>query len=109
VTNKDDTAPATKADMKAMKGDINTLKEDIKAMKGEHDEKFTTIEEQFQKVLEYIREDGEETRRHFDVTVEQIRHDLEGANKDKIETLDDAKVDHEERITHLEKVVGVGG
>lgn len=38
--------------------------------------------------------------RHFDVTVETIRHDLLGANKDRIE-------DHEDRITRLERRAGV--
>ncbi len=45
--------------------------------------------------------------RHFDVTVEKIRHDLHGANRDEIEVLKDSKADHEQRIVHLEKHAGV--
>ena len=88
MTNKDDTAPAKKADIKAIMDSIGELYDANQRWKDE--------------ILE-------ETKRHFDVTVEQIRHDLEGANKDKIEVLDDAKVEHDQRITHLEQVVGVRG
>lgn len=54
----DDQAPATKADVR-----------------------FIT-----EKLTEVL--DGQdELKRHFDVTVETIRHDLTGANADKLETL----------------------
>lgn len=41
-----------------------------------------------------------EVKRHFDVTVEKIRHDLQGANKDQIENLED-------RLDRLEKHAGL--
>ena len=49
----------------------------------------------------------DEIIRHFDVTVENIRHDLEGANKDDIELLKDAKNRRAERIQRLERHVGI--
>lgn len=47
--------------------------------------------------------------RHFDVAVEDIRHDLEGANRDEIGVLKDAKRDHEQRIVRLEQQAGIAG
>lgn len=41
----------------------------------------------------------EDMKRYFDVCVETIRHDLLGANKDKIES-------HEDRIRRLERHAG---
>lgn len=49
----------------------------------------------------------EEIIHHFDLVLENIRHDLEGANRDEIEVLKDAKVDHGNRITKLEQAVGL--
>ena len=42
----------------------------------------------------------EDIMRYFDVTVETIRHDLLGANKDRIEQ-------HEDRIRRLEQRIGL--
>lgn len=42
----------------------------------------------------------EEIRRHFDLTVETIRHDLRGANKDEIVALKD-------RVSRLERHTGL--
>jgi len=50
----------------------------------------------------------DETLRHFDTTVETMRHDLQGASRDQIELLKDKKTDHETRITRLEQYVGLG-
>ena len=44
----------------------------------------------------------QELKRHFDVTVETIRHDLLGANHDKIEVIKD-------RVTRLERHTGLVG
>jgi hypothetical protein len=49
----------------------------------------------------------DEIIRHFDVVAENIRHDLEGANKDEIEVLKDGKTDHEQRIVNLEQLAGM--
>ena len=47
-----------------------------------------------------LRTTKEEIIRHFDLTVETIRHDLLGANADRIELLHD-------RITRVEQHVGL--
>ena len=42
-------------------------------------------------------------KRHFDVRVEDIRHDLLGASKDRLEAHQDRLNDHGERIERLER------
>jgi hypothetical protein len=54
----------------------------------------------YSKTQEQIAEMEERVMRHFDLTVETIRHDLLGANKDKIEN-------HEDRIRRLERHTGL--
>lgn len=49
----------------------------------------------------------DEILRHFDVVAVDMRHDALGANRDEIEVLKDAKVDHEERIIGLEQMAGL--
>jgi hypothetical protein len=53
-----------------------------------------------------LNELKEEIFHYFDLTVETIRHDLEGANHDQIELLKDARLDHERRLLQLERSVG---
>lgn len=45
----------------------------------------------------------EEIIRHFDVTAENMRHDLLGMHHDSIELLKDAKVQHHQRISRIER------
>ena len=49
----------------------------------------------------------EEILRHFDVIVEDLRHDLIGARSDEIEVLKDGRRNHEERLRRLERSVGL--
>jgi len=49
----------------------------------------------------------EEILRHFDVTVENIRSDPEGANADEISAIKGKQAQHDERITVLERRSGV--
>jgi len=79
---EDHTTPVTKADINALMDSIGKLYDANEAWK-------------------------EEIIRHFDVVVENIRHDLEGANRDEIEVLKDSKASHEQRITRLESHVGL--
>jgi hypothetical protein len=65
----DSSAPATKGDVTAVRSDMGALKNELMA---------------------FVKKDGEETRRHFDVVAEDMRHDLMGANHDEIELLKDA-------------------
>jgi hypothetical protein len=54
--------------------------------------------------LEQFRDD---ILRHFDLTVETIRHDLEGANRDQIQVLLDGKKKLEDRVHRLERHLGL--
>ncbi len=49
----------------------------------------------------------DEILRHFDVVVENIRHDLAGANRDEIQSLKNGHADHQRRITTLERHAGI--
>lgn len=49
----------------------------------------------------------EEVKEHFDVVVEQLRHDLLGASKDKVELHEDRLADHARRLTRLERRAGL--
>lgn len=55
--------------------------------------------EEFATIRTEIMDAEERTKRHFDLTVETIRHDLLGANRDDIETIKD-------RIARLERHAG---
>jgi hypothetical protein len=70
----DDKAPATKADIQLLMAEIGKLYDANERWK-------------------------DELKGHFDLTVENIRTDLTGANKDRLEG-------HENRIARLEKHVG---
>jgi hypothetical protein len=88
---QDDSSPATKADIKGFVEHVDA-----------------TIKELYDANERWKDEILNEVKRHFDVAVEDIRHDLEGANRDEIDVLKDSKRDHEKRITRLEQNVGVG-
>ena len=87
---KDDQTPATKADLKAVRHELNTdigaLHHEIEALRREFKQDFHSFKD--------------EIIRHFDVAVETIRHDLKGANRDEIETIKD-------RVTRLEHHTGL--
>lgn len=75
----DDTAPATKADIRYLRTEVNAKFEMHTA----------------------------EIKRYFDLAVETIRHDLLGANRDQIEVLKDRSANHERRIRGLEAAAGL--
>ena len=50
----------------------------------------------------FIREENQDTRRHFEVVAENIQQDVAGANADEISLIKDKQLDHEQRITALE-------
>jgi hypothetical protein len=105
--SKETNPPATKADIEALMDSIGKLYEsNDRWMK-----QLLTVNEHFQtQILESIRrnkmEAVEEMKRHFDVVVEDIRHDLLGANRDEVIRLQNAKVDHDQRLLRLERSVG---
>jgi phage host-nuclease inhibitor protein Gam len=79
--------PATKGDLQEFIAHIERV---IGDLQNDMDRKFTAL-----------REEHAETRRHFDVVAENIRHDLlKGALNDKVEQ-------HEDRIIRLEQHAGL--
>jgi iron-sulfur cluster repair protein YtfE (RIC family) len=60
---------------------------------------LAALVDEFGKIRIEVGQSEERTKRHFDLTVETIRHDLLGANRDEIETLKD-------RITRVERHLG---
>lgn len=85
-----------KPDEPLTKGDIAQLLEVVQRV----DQRMYRLE---QKVEEF----KDETTRHFDVIVEDLRHDLVGARSDEVEVLKDGRRDHEKRIRRLEKSAGL--
>ena len=86
MTKDDDQAPASKTD-------IRMLMEQMGAYYDKTEDRIATLEEN-------LKEWKEEIKRHFDVVVEDIRHDLQGANRDEIESTKD-------RVTRLEQRAGI--
>ncbi len=82
---KDDVTPATKGDLRELE---RALKRDL-VYRSELQEMETRI------------------LRHFDLTVEKIRHDLLGVNRDELEVMKDRQENHEQRITTLERSTGL--
>lgn len=93
---KEDTSPATKAD-------INDLRDEVVAFTRGAERRFKTYDEQFQTVVEYIRAEGEETRRHFDAGVANLRNYLENLVNQHAAEQREALNDHERRIRALER------
>lgn len=88
MAKRDDDTPATKRDLKLL-----ATKEDLLGVKKD----LLTTKEDLQHEMQEMRE---EILRHFDMTVETIRHDLAGANRDEIETIKD-------RVTKVERHTGL--
>lgn len=74
------------------------LMEQLGAYYDRTERRVAEVEERFEQRL---AEHEDRIKRHFDLTVEAIRHDLLGANRDEIETLKD-------RIVRLERHTGLG-
>jgi len=74
---KDDTSPATKADIKSLMDSIGRL--------------YDANEKWKDQIID-----------HFQIVAEDIRHDLKGANHDEIQSLKNTKDDHERRLQTLE-------
>lgn len=82
----DQNAPATKQD-------IYLLMEQMGKYYQQTEHRFAGMEER-------ITKEGKETRHHFDVVAENIKHDFQGAFHDRLEQ-------HEDRIVRLEERVGL--
>ena len=129
---KDDTAPATKLDIKILmdsmgklyranekwkndllshmeqwKNDILSTNEKWKnELLGHMEQWKSDLRDDLKKLKADVRVDmkkqKDETIHHFYVVLEDIRHDLQGANKDEIEVMKDKINNHEQRIGELE-------
>jgi hypothetical protein len=91
---KDSKAPATKQDIQMVMTAIGKLYDANERWKDE------IIGEVDGKINAKIVASEARVKHHFDLAVETIRHDLKGANKDRI-------ADHEDRIVRLERHTGV--
>jgi hypothetical protein len=105
--SKETNPPATKADIDALMDSIGKLYDSNERWMNQ----ILTANERFRdEILESVRrsktEAVEETKRHFDVVMEDIRHDLLGANRDEVISLRNSKVDHEQRLLRIERSVG---
>jgi hypothetical protein len=80
--HEDDGQPATKRDLRLLKGDLVGL--DAKM-----DRRF------------------DELRDYFDAKVEIIKDEMRGANADEISLLKDKEQDHEQRLRNVEQRIGL--
>jgi hypothetical protein len=88
--------PAMQADIQRVIQLINQLYTDSERRR----------DEIFAKSERWKNESIEEMKRHFDVTLENIHHDLARANRDRVISLKNSKIDHEQRLMRLERSVG---
>ncbi len=96
MPQRNDDIPATKSDIKLLMDELGKLYDANERWKDELADK--TQRGQLLAVTE--------TKQHFDLTVEQIRHDLLAANREQIELQRDRIDGHENRITRLEQHAG---
>ncbi|MDD5624026.1 MAG: hypothetical protein PHI23_04955 [Candidatus Peribacteraceae bacterium] len=97
MAQQDQTAPATKQDIAMLMESIGNF----------YDASERWKEEMLKQMSQWKEEVKEDTKRHFDVSVEQIRRDLLGANRAEIVVLQNNSKDHKQRIERLERFTGV--
>jgi hypothetical protein len=90
----DENQPATKRDVREA---VDDVRRDL----------LTEIEGTESRLTHEIGSMKEDIFRHFDVAVENIRHDLEGANADEISVIKDRQGQHDERISVREQRSGL--
>jgi hypothetical protein len=98
---EDASPPATKDDLRQF---MTQLSNQIEGLYAAHER---WKEELIDEVDDRLRAAEERTKRHFDLSVEQIRHDLLGAHKDAVEVLSDHDADHDRRLRILERHAGL--
>lgn len=89
-----DQSPATKGDLQQFIAHIERVIGDLQKNMNEQLEDFRD------ELRGEMQELHTETRRHFDVVAEDIKHDFQGAFHDKLEQ-------HDDRILRLEQHVGL--
>jgi hypothetical protein len=77
--SKNNTSPATKEDVRFLTDKLTEILDGQDKLRHELEERID----------DRIAASEERVKRHFDVAVETIRHDLVGANKDEIASLKD--------------------
>lgn len=105
---KDDNAPVTRKDLKkelqTFKAELRdefATKEDLKRFATKEDLKRFATKEDLQDLRVGLKKEIlQEIKHYFDLTVENIRHDLLGTNRDEIEVIKD-------RVTRLEQHTGL--
>jgi len=85
TNRKEDTSPATKADIAAI---IESMDRRFATMEAQLDNRFEavdrrfdTVDQQFQRMLEYIRAEGKESRLHGDKLAEETQRHVDAVNK----------------------------
>lgn len=96
MPKRNDTTPATKSDVKLLMEEIGKLYDATERWK----------DELADKTQRWQLLSANEVKQHFDLVVEQIRHDLLAANREQIELLRDRTDGHANRITRLEQHAG---
>lgn len=91
--------PATQHDLDAWGGEL-TRRVDGVELRVEKIEKTMATKDD-------LRQLKEEIFHHFDAAVEEIHHDLAGANKDEISFIANKQDDHEHRLRRIEKRIFV--
>ena len=77
--NDDDNQPATKADVRRAVDELAQATANS----------FHAVDKKFDELTALIKAEAEETRRHYDVTVEKIEDELKGTNADEISLITD--------------------
>ena len=89
----EDDHPATKRDLESLSRattrDLKLLRSDLGTLEAKLVSRF------------------DELRDHFDAAVENVVEELRGANADEISLLKDADANHEQRLTAVERKIGL--
>jgi len=107
--------PVTKGDVAAIRSERGAVRDELKkeigSVRTELKGDIANLRDELKGEIAELRHDVElskvEIKRHFDVVIEDLRHDLIGARNDEVEVLKDSRKDHERRIRHLEKNAGL--
>jgi len=95
--SKDSLTPATKRDLRDLEKRLDAKIDRLAARVDRLDRRINSVERRLRADMKNMKD---EILRHFDLTVETIRHDLLGANRDEIGVIKD-------RVTRLEKHTGL--
>ena len=86
---KHDNSPATKADLAEL-----------------HDRLLDQVNCRLSKIRVEMISWKDELAQHFDVVIENLKHDVLAANREMIEVLKDRSASHERRLRRLEAFAG---